>query len=229
MATQVTTTHTRTDQLPQKVTLYSYHLSSCAWRVQLALLFKGIPYEYKAVDLSRGEQFSDEFTKLNPLQMVPVLAIDGVTLVDSIGILLYLEERFPDKRPLLPKDLVQRAQIHQVVSLISAYIQPLQMGGILATIEAKFGKDEQLKWIQDVFRKGFSALEQILIRTAGKYCFGDTVTLADIVLVPQFGNAIRLQVDLAPYPTIQRVGEALNELAEVKSSVPANQPDAPKS
>jgi maleylacetoacetate isomerase len=71
-----------------KVTLYSYHLSSCSWRVRLALMLKGIDYEYKAINILTGEQFSEEFTKLSPFQTVPVLEIDGVTLVDSVAILL---------------------------------------------------------------------------------------------------------------------------------------------
>jgi maleylacetoacetate isomerase len=79
-------------------------------------MLKGIDYEYKAINIFTGEQFSEEFTKRSPFQTVPVLEIDGVTLVDSVAILLYLEERFPDKRPLLPKDLVQRAHIHQVLT-----------------------------------------------------------------------------------------------------------------
>ncbi|CAK9192445.1 unnamed protein product [Sphagnum troendelagicum] len=210
-----------------KVILYSYHLSSCSWRVRLALMLKGIDYEYKAINILRGQQFSEEFTKRSPFHTVPVLEIDGVTLVDSVAILLYLEERFPDKRPLLPKDLVQRAHIHQVVFLIASNIQPLQNTQILPVIEAKLGKEERLKWAQYSIAKGFSALERILEKTAGKYCFGDMVTLADVVLSPQLANAIRFQLDMAPYPTIQRVGQALNELPEVKASAPANQPDAP--
>jgi maleylacetoacetate isomerase len=212
-----------------KVTLYSYFRSSCAWRVRLGLLLKGIPYEYKAINILKGEQFTEEFTKLNPLQLVPVLEIDDVKLVDSIAILQYLEEKFPDRRPLLPKDLVQRAHIHQAVYLISANIQPAQNLRILTAIEAKLGSKERLKWAQDIIEKGFTALEQILEKTAGKYCFGDTVTLADVVLVPQVATANRFQVDMALYPTIQRIVEALYELPEVEASMPANQPDAPKS
>jgi maleylacetoacetate isomerase len=140
----------------------------------------GIDYEYKAINILTGEQFSEEFTKLSPFQTVPVLEIDGVTLVDSVAILLYLEERFPDKRPLLPKDLVQRAHIHQVVFLIASNIQPLQNTQILPVIEAKLGKEERLKWAQDSIAKGFNALERILEKTAGKYCFGDMVTLVRI-------------------------------------------------
>jgi maleylacetoacetate isomerase len=190
---------------------------------------KGIPYEYKAINILKGEQFTEEFTKLNPLQLVPVLEIDGIKLVDSIAILQYLEEKFPDRRPLLPKDLVERAHIHQAVYLISANIQPAQNLQILTAIEAKLGSKERLKWAQGIIEKGFTALEQILEKTAGKYCFGDTVTLADVVLVPQVATANRFQVDMALYPTIQRIVEALYELPEVEASMPANQPDAPKS
>ncbi|CAN5970504.1 unnamed protein product [Sphagnum jensenii] len=212
-----------------KVALYSFYRSSSAWRVRLALLFKGIPYEYKAINLQKREQYSDGFKKLSPLQLIPVLEIDGETLVDSIAIIQYLEEKFPEKRLLLPKDLLQRAHIYQVVFLMSANIQPLQNSRILLEIENKLGKEEPKKWAHHFIVKGFTALEQILEKTAGKYCFGDNVTLADIVLIPQVATSSYFQVDMAPYPTIQRVMKALYELPEVKASLPANQPDAPKS
>nr|XP_029148901.1 glutathione S-transferase 2 isoform X5 [Arachis hypogaea] len=90
------------------IVLYSYWLSSCSWRIRFALCLKGIPYEYKAVDLVKGEQFSPEFEKLNPLHCVPVLADDHVVVSDSYAIFLYLEEKYTQK-PLLPVDPQIRA------------------------------------------------------------------------------------------------------------------------
>ncbi|XLR54756.1 hypothetical protein S83_005428 [Arachis hypogaea] len=95
------------------IVLYSYWLSSCSWRIRFALCLKGIPYEYKAVDLVKGEQFSPEFEKLNPLHCVPVLADDHVVVSDSYAIFLYLEEKYTQK-PLLPVDPQIRALNLQV-------------------------------------------------------------------------------------------------------------------
>jgi maleylacetoacetate isomerase len=122
----------------------------------------GIPYEYKAINILKGEQFTEEFTKLNPLQLVPVLVIDGAKLVDSVAILQYLEEKFPDRRPLLPKDPLQRAHIHQAVYLIAANIQPAQNLRILKVIEAKLGSEERVKWGQDIIEKGFTGFDPLL-------------------------------------------------------------------
>ncbi|KAA3462172.1 glutathione S-transferase zeta class-like [Gossypium australe] len=71
-----------------KLALYSYWQSSCSWRVRFALNLKGISYEYKAVNLSKGEQFTPEFEKLNPLHFVPVLVDGDVVVSDSYAILL---------------------------------------------------------------------------------------------------------------------------------------------
>ncbi|CAK9875940.1 unnamed protein product [Sphagnum jensenii] len=163
------------------------------------------------------------------------------TLTDrEAGGLQYLEEKFPEKGPLLPKDLLQRAHIYQVVFLMSANIQPLQNSRIVLEIENKLGKEEPKKWAHHFIVKGFTALEQILEKTAGKYCFGDNVTLVrsfnfSPFALDQFYSTLAappLSVGIlhrAPYPTIQRVMKALYELPEVKASLPANQPDAPKS
>ncbi|XP_020971986.1 glutathione S-transferase 2 isoform X2 [Arachis ipaensis] len=108
------------------IVLYSYWLSSCSWRIRFALCLKGIPYEYKAVDLVKGEQFSPEFEKLNPLHCVPVLADDHVVVSDSYAIFLYLEEKYTQK-PLLPVDPQIRALNLQIASMINSSIQPYHM------------------------------------------------------------------------------------------------------
>lgn len=210
------------------VTLWGFYASSCTWRVRLALGLKGIPYEYKALNISKSEHKSEEFKKISPLQYVPAVEVDGVALADSMAIIMYFEEKFPDKRPLLPADLVARATVRQVVYLIGANIQPLQNLGILNDIEALAGPDARVKWAQDHISTGFTALEQLLKKAAGKYTVGDELTLADVFLVPQIGNAHRFKVDFTPFPTIDRLSKALLELPEFQASLPANQPDAPK-
>ncbi|EFJ30057.1 hypothetical protein SELMODRAFT_170109 [Selaginella moellendorffii] len=207
--------------------LYTFWGSSCAWRVRLALALKGIPYEYQAVGFANG-LLDDEFSKINPLSMVPALETeeDGL-LIDSVAIVEYLEEKYPEK-PLLPKNLKQRATIRQIVNLIASNIQPLQNGGrVLNMIKEKLGDEETLKWAQHWIVIGFNALEEIVKKTSGKYCFGDTLTLADVFVIPQIGNAERYKVDMTPYPTLRRLKEELHKLEEVRQSVPRLQPDFP--
>lgn len=210
-----------------KIILHGFHSSSCSWRVRVALDFKGIPYEYKAWNLSGGSHLVEEYKKISPLQLVPSLEIDGAVLNDSIAIMEYLEERFPEK-PLLPKDLVQRAAVRSFVNNIASGIQPLQNLRVLKSIAAMAGDDARVEWAQKWITLGFEALETIAKKTAGKYCFGNEFNMADILLLAQLGNAHRFKVDMGKFPTLQKIEQNLFELELVKNSTPQNMPDFAK-
>ncbi|XP_036887572.1 maleylacetoacetate isomerase-like isoform X2 [Sturnira hondurensis] len=169
-----------------KPILYSYFRSSCAWRVRIALALKSIDYEILPVDLTKdgGHQFSEEFQALNPMKQVPALKIDGITISQSLAIIEYLEETRPTP-PLLPQDPKKRVFVRMISDLITSGIQPLQNLSVLKQV----GQENQLIWAQKAITSGFNALEQILQRTAGKYCMGDEVSMADLCLVPQVENA----------------------------------------
>ncbi|CAI0385501.1 unnamed protein product [Linum tenue] len=113
--------------------LYSFWQSSCSWRVRFALKLKGLPYEYRAVDLVKGEQFSPEFQRLNPLGYVPVLVDGGVVVSDSFAILMYLEDKYP-QNTLLPEDPQLRALNLQAAGVVTSSIQPLHMQSLLADV-----------------------------------------------------------------------------------------------
>ena len=140
------------------LTLYSYFRSSCSHRVRIALNLKGLEYEYKAVNLLKGEQFSPEFTKLNPIGYVPVLVDEDIVISDSFAICLYLDEKYP-QHPLLPHDLQRRAINYQAANIVSSSIQPLQNLGILKYIEEKVNPDEKLVWVKYHIGKGVADLD----------------------------------------------------------------------
>ncbi|XP_058089932.1 glutathione S-transferase 2-like [Magnolia sinica] len=211
-----------------KLQLYSFCRSSCSWRVRIALNLKGLKYEYKAVDIYKGEQFSPEFSKLNPLGFVPVLVDDDVVISDSFAIILYLEEKYPE-HPLLPRDLQKRAINFQVANIVCSSIQPYQNIGVLSYIEEKVNYDEQFSWVRHHIGKGFTALEKLLKGFAGRYATGDEVFLADLFLAPQIHAAVqRFNLDLSEFPLLCRLSKAYDELPAFCAAMPEMQPDAVK-
>uniref|UniRef100_A0A2K5PFK1 maleylacetoacetate isomerase n=1 Tax=Cebus imitator TaxID=2715852 RepID=A0A2K5PFK1_CEBIM len=180
-----------------KPILYSYFRSSCSWRVRIALALKGIAYETVPVNLIK----------------------DGG---QQLAIIEYLEETRPTPR-LLPQDPKKRASVRMISDLITSGIQPLQNLSILKKVR----EETQLTWAQNAITSGFNALEQILQSTAGKYCVGDEVTMADLCLVPQVANAERFKVDFTPYPTISCINKRLLALEAFQVSHPCRQPDTP--
>lgn len=114
--------------MADKPILYSYFRSSCSWRVRIALALKGIDYEIVPINLIKdgGQQFTEEFQTLNPMKQVPALKIDGITIVQSLAIMEYLEETRPIPR-LLPQDPQKRAIVRMISDLIASGIQPLQV------------------------------------------------------------------------------------------------------
>ncbi|XP_018958934.1 maleylacetoacetate isomerase-like isoform X1 [Cyprinus carpio] len=206
-----------------KPVLYGYFRSSCSWRVRIAFALKGIEYEQKPVNLIKdgGQQLTDQFKAINPMQQVPAVTIDGITLSQSLAIIQYIEETRPEPR-LLPADPKQRGQVRIICDIIASGIQPLQNLYVLQKIGA-----EKVQWAQHFINQGFEALEPILKQTAGKYCVGDEISMADICLVPQVYNAERFKVDMSQFPTIRRLNQTLTEIDAFKISHPSCQPDTP--
>ncbi|CAN8009518.1 unnamed protein product, partial [Ixodes pacificus] len=134
--------------------LYSYHLSSCAWRVRIVLALKNVDYEYMTVKLmtpAGGDQYREEFKKHNPMSQVPVLEVDGKNISQSVAIMEYLEETYPQPR-LLPADPYLRAKTREITEILVSGVQPLQGPGLIP----KLGKEEWQNWAQFYITKGFT-------------------------------------------------------------------------
>lgn len=215
-----------------KLTLYSYWRSSAAYRVRIALNLKGLPHEIKPVHLVRdgGEQHGAEYQELNPQELVPVL-LDGHRVIrQSMAIIEFLDETWPEP-PLLPATARDRARVRGLAQLIACEIHPLNNLRVLQFFDHTWHvpQPEREGWVRHWINDGFKALEALLREnpSTGEFCEGDDPGLADCCLVPQVYNAQRFGVDLAPFPLIQRINAACLALPAFDAARPENQPDAP--
>ncbi|WP_306518045.1 maleylacetoacetate isomerase [Rheinheimera sp.] len=208
---------------------YSYWRSSAAYRVRIALAYKGLTADTRYVHLLRdgGEHRAAGYQSLNPAQLVPVLVDGDLKLNQSLAILEYLEALHPTPA-LLPKNLKLAMQVRAVALDIACDIHPLNNLRVLQYLTGPLGLSEQQKlhWIQHWLQQGLQALELRLQATASSCCFGDDVTWADICLVPQIYNAVRFSLDMSAYPTLKRIYQHCTSLPAFIKASPEQQPDA---
>ena len=186
--------------------LYDYFRSSACYRVRIALNLKGLAYDSMPVSLLDNAQRAPEYLSKNPQGLVPALLDGEQLLTQSLAICEYLEETYPQPA-LLPNDTIGRARVRALALSIACDIHPLNNLRVLRRLEAQFAADQAGKdaWYQHWIQSGFEAFEQQIQSTHGQYCFGDTVTLADLALVPQVYNARRFNCDLSAYPTMRAI------------------------
>ena len=211
--------------------LYSFFRSSAAYRVRIALNLKGLTYEYIPVHLTRGggEQLAPAFRQLNPQALVPVLEDGAHLLAQSLAIIEYLDETYPQP-PLLPQTPAARARVRALAQAVACEIHPLNNLRVLNYLTRVLGVSEDAKraWYQHWIAEGLQALEAKLAGDTerGLFCHGDTPGLADCCLVPQLANARRYKCDVSPYPTLLAIEKNCQALAAFQRAAPAQQPDA---
>jgi maleylacetoacetate isomerase len=218
----------------ESMTLYGYWRSSAAYRVRIGLNLKQLNYASKSVHLVRngGEQHQSEFHEINPSELVPVLVDGEVRLNQSLVILQYLDERYPTV-PLTPEGTPLRYQALAMAQDIAIEVHPLNNLRVLQYLEGELSckQDAKTDWIHYWIHQGFSALEEKLSKHRNShgdsiYSLTDSPCIVDICLVPQVYNAQRFGVDMSPYPLINSIAEACNQLPAFIDAMPENQTDA---
>ena len=211
------------------IRLYDYWRSSAAYRVRIALNLKGVAYESLPVNIAPGadEQLSDTYRTVNAQMRVPTLELDGRRAGQSMAILEWLEETFPDPA-ILPADPWARLQARSFADTIACDIHPINNLSILNALRTDFGADNAavVRWYHDWVRRGFEALESFAAaHGTGDFLFGDTPSIAEIALVPQVSNARRYKMDLSAFPALVALDARCLELDAFQRATPeANRP-----
>lgn len=209
--------------------LHTFYRSSAAYRVRIALNLKGVAYERLPRNLAKAEQHEASYLAINPQGFVPALDVGSAVLSQSLAMIEYLEETHP--RPaLLPADPIARAQVRALALTIACDIHPLNNLRVLKYLRKELAQDEDRinQWYRHWITAGFEAIETTARQcSSNQQClFGDSVTLADVLLVPQMYNARRFDTDLAPFPTLVAIDAHLQTLPAFAEAKPERQPDA---
>jgi maleylacetoacetate isomerase/maleylpyruvate isomerase len=199
--------------------------------VRIALNLKALPYVMHAVNLVRdgGDQFSAAYREVNPQSRVPTLVHDGQRFTQSLSIIEYLDETFPDHR-LIPRDPVDRARVRMLSQIIACDIQPLQNTSTTRYLKETMHQDEAAitMWLREWIARGLDAFNAHIARDhlSGKFAHGDTPTMADCCLVPQMYAASRFGIEATRYPRLALILENCNALSAFQHAHPSKQPDA---
>ncbi|MGX5174250.1 maleylacetoacetate isomerase [Aliikangiella sp. IMCC44653] len=213
------------------IQLFGYWRSTAAYRVRIALNLKQVSYTQHSVHLVKdgGEQHKPEYQAINPQGLVPTLIDGNLKIGQSIAILEYLEEKYPQS-PLLPQALSLRAVARQLSQIIACDIHPLNNLRVLKYLSGnlQISDDEKTHWYHHWIREGFKAFQGIRQshQIEGDYCLGSELSIADTCLIPQIYNAIRFDFPMQEFPELMRINEQCLKLDRIRNASPENQPDA---
>lgn len=211
------------------INLYGYWRSSCTWRVRLVLAYKGLAYRVHPVHLLEGggQQHQPDHLEKSPLAQVPALEHKGLTLSQSLPIMLYLEDSFASPS-VLPAEGAARYQVLEIAEAINAGTQPLQNLEVMQRLSKDFGlsKEQARAFASAYIERGLKGTEKLIRRSRGIYCVGNQFTIADACLIPQLYNARRFELDLDKFPVLLEIETALSKLSILDSAHPDRQPDA---
>jgi maleylpyruvate isomerase len=212
-------------EVPMK--LHGYFRSSAAYRVRIALNLKGLSAHHLPHHLRKGEQRDPAYLAINPQGLVPTLQDDaGAILTQSLAIIEWLDETHPEP-PLLPKDPLRRAHVRAFAQALACDVHPVQNLKVLTRLRQLGLHEEQVTdWAAWANREGLAACESLVANEPGPFCFGAAPTMADLCLVPQFGNARRFGVEVEAFPRLLRAETAAKNLKAFADAAPERQADA---
>ena len=209
--------------------LYNFSRSSASYRVRIVANLKGLTYDYVSINLMRGESRNPSYQTLNPQGRVPTLEDNGRLIPQSMAICEYLEETHPSP-PVLPTDPYGRARVRALALAVACEIHPTSGGRAQSYLTTLLNADadKRADWGRHWMTEGFREIETMLARSSetGRFCHGDTPTLADAFLIPQVYNAERSGIDLTQFPTIRGIYQECNKLDAFARAAPERQPDA---
>lgn len=212
------------------MTLYTYYRSSTSYRARIALYLKGLPFVSKPVHLLEGggQQHSPTYRAINPAGEVPTLVHNGNVLSQSFAIIEYLDELFPEPH-FFPSSPYDRARVRQICEHINCGIHPIANLKVQQYLVKQFAltEEQKLTWVKHWIREGMEALEKLLLTTAGEFAFGNSLTAADIFVVPQVFSSKRFEVGVEEFPTIKRAYERAMKIEAFNKAHPHVQPDTP--
>ena len=210
--------------------LYTFFRSSAAFRVRIALALKEVSYESIPRHFRRngGEHRHPAYLAINPQGLVPALRNGEAVITQSLAIIEYLDAMYPE--PLLvPEDPLDRAHVQAMAQVIACDIHPINNLRVLNYLRDEFDLNDASvsKWVQHWIRLGFDGFEALIDNSGNRrYSFGDSLSLADVCLIPQVFNANRFRCDLSDYPKITSIYESLISHPAFVAAAPAQQPDA---
>jgi maleylacetoacetate isomerase len=211
--------------------LYTYWRSQASYRVRIALYLKGLAAETVSLDLLKGDQLDPAYRALNPEMVVPTLLDgDGPPLVQSLAIIEYLEERYPQPA-LMPADVRARAHVRALAQMLAADAHHFIVPRVRKYLDERLHIDEasRMEWLQHWLDAGSRAVEDVLAHDprTGRFCCGDEPTMADICLVAHLISAQMLcGRDAAAYPTARRILDACMQIEAFAAEHPLSQPGA---
>ena len=211
-----------------ELVLYGYWRSSAAYRVRLALAWKRLAYQSIPIDLRTGAQSDEGYRALNPQGLVPLMISEGAAIMQSLAIIEYLEETHPEPA-LLPADALGRARVRAAAQMVASDIHPVNNLRVLRYLRDSLGQSQAAvdDWARHWIVTGLTALEAFAAAYGGRFLYGDSVSLADLCLVPQMYNARRVETDLSAFPRLCENDAGLAAAPFVLAAHPDAQVDKP--
>ncbi|MBB3457438.1 maleylpyruvate isomerase [Rhizobium sp. BK313] len=207
------------------IQLYGFWRSNAAFRVRVALALKKLPFEEIEIDILSGRQFDTAYAEVNAEHVVPTFVHDGHRIFQSLAIMEYLDDIWPEPR-LLPADAKERAYARSLALVSVADSHPFIVPRVRKHLGAAFGADAAAieSWCKHWVDEGLATYERLLTRRPpAPFALGPAPTIADICIAGQIVMANLFELDLAAFPAVAALGKRCFELSAFADAHPIQQ------